>query len=140
MSVFIGPYVHRIDPILVEIAGVHMWWYGLSYALGFLNVLAYVTKRRHRMGLTSREAWSLCIVFAVSVLVGGRTIEVAFDEWPFYRDHLRLVPWLWLGGMATHGLLLGAAAGVAIFARLWNKPFMAIADELVVPGAILMGL
>jgi len=65
---------------------------------------------------------------------------VAFDEWPFYRQHLSLIPWLWLGGMATHGLLLGAAAGVWLFARWSGKPFMAIADELVIPGALLMGL
>ena len=29
---------------------------------------------------------------AVSVLIGGRTVEIAFDEWPFYREHLRLIP------------------------------------------------
>ena len=52
------------------------------------------------------------------MLVGGRTIEVAFDEWPFYREHLPLIPAFWLGGMATHGLLVGAAAGTAAFSYL----------------------
>jgi phosphatidylglycerol:prolipoprotein diacylglycerol transferase len=140
MHALMGPYVHRIDPILVDIAGIHVWWYGLSYALGFLNVSLFMMRARRRLGLTPADVYSLSIVFAISVLVGGRAIEVMFDEWPFYREHPLLVPWLWLGGMATHGLLLGAALGVYIFARIWDKPFMAIADELVVPGAVLMGL
>ena len=43
-------------------------------------------------------------------------MQIAFDEWPFYSAHPQLVPAFWLGGMATHGLLLGAAAATAVFA------------------------
>ena len=25
-----GPYIHQIDPVLFDIAGVHVWWYGLG--------------------------------------------------------------------------------------------------------------
>jgi phosphatidylglycerol:prolipoprotein diacylglycerol transferase len=42
--------------------------------------------------------------------------------------------------MATHGLLLGAASATAVFALLWNKPFLALADSLAIPGAFLMGV
>ena len=27
-----GPYIHQIDPILFDVAGVHVWWYGLGFA------------------------------------------------------------------------------------------------------------
>jgi hypothetical protein len=30
-----GGWVHRIDPILGSIGGLHVWWYGLGFALGF---------------------------------------------------------------------------------------------------------
>ena len=42
----VGPYVHRIDPIIGTILGVHLWWYGLSYALGFTNALLFIARRR----------------------------------------------------------------------------------------------
>jgi phosphatidylglycerol:prolipoprotein diacylglycerol transferase len=67
-------------------------------------------------------------------------IQVAFDEWPFYREHLRLVPALWLGGMATHGLLLGAAAAVCLFSHGRRVPLRVLADAVVIPGAFLLGV
>jgi prolipoprotein diacylglyceryltransferase len=42
-------FVHRIDPILASVAGVHLWWYGLSYALGFLNIYVYLRRIRERL-------------------------------------------------------------------------------------------
>jgi phosphatidylglycerol:prolipoprotein diacylglycerol transferase len=136
----LGPFVHRIDPIIGEFVGMYFWWYGLSYVLGFLGIWRWSTRHHRRMGLSLREACSLAIVFCLGVLAGGRAVEVAFDEWPFYREHLWLVPAVWLGGMATHGLLVGAAVSAWLFARLWRKGFLELADELVIPGAFLMGM
>ena len=139
-SAMLGPYVHDIDPVLGEIGGVYLWWYGLSYTLGFANIHWWLRRRRERLGLSPSEVYTLTLFFCVGVLAGGRFIEVAFDEWPFYQGHLRLIPACWLGGMATHGLLLGAAAGTALFALMYRKPFLELADELVIPGAFLMGM
>lgn len=33
-------FVHRIDPIPFTLGGVHLWWYGLSYALGWRSAPA----------------------------------------------------------------------------------------------------
>ena len=33
-----GPFVHRLDPVIAEVGGVYLWWYGLSFALGFLQI------------------------------------------------------------------------------------------------------
>ena len=135
-----GPYVHAVDPVLFGLGGVYFWWYGLSYTLGFLNLHLSLLRARRRLGFSAAEVYALTLYFSVGVLIGGRGIEVAFDEWAFYRQHPALIPALWLGGMATHGLLLGAAAGTWLFCRLHGRPFRVVADALVVPGALLMGL
>jgi phosphatidylglycerol---prolipoprotein diacylglyceryl transferase len=128
------------DPILGSIGGVHLWWYGLSYTLGFLNIYWYLRRSRRRLALTLAEVTSLTLSLALGVLAGGRVVEVAFDEWPFYRENPLLIPAYWLGGMATHGLLLGATAGLFLFSYVWLKPFRELADALVIPGAFLMGV
>lgn len=136
----LGPYVHRIDPVLADLGGVYLWWYGLGYTLGFLQIFLVLRRRRQRLGLSRRDVYTLTLLLVAGILAGGRAIEVGFDEWSFYRQHPALVPALWLGGMATHGLMLGAAAAAAAFARWRRTPFLPLADELVVPGALLMGL
>jgi len=133
-------FVHRIDPILFTLGGVHLWWYGLSYALGFISILRALLGMRARLALTRHEVWALALCVCTGVLVGGRFVEVLFDEWPFYSTHPGYIPALWLGGMATHGLLLGAAVGTVLFAFVYHKPLLELADALVVPGAFLMGI
>jgi phosphatidylglycerol:prolipoprotein diacylglycerol transferase len=135
-----GRYVHDIDPIALDLGVVYLWWYGIGFALGFLQLYRFLRANRHPLYLRRRDVYTLTLCLVVGVLGGGRLIEVSFDEWPFYRDHLQLIPAYWLGGMATHGLLLGAAAAVGLFAWLGRRPFLPLADALVIPGAILMGL
>ena len=135
-----GPYVHHLDPIVTTLAGVHIWWYGVGYAAGFAEMLVFLLGTRHTLGLSRRDVYALVLFVAIGVLVGGRAIEVSFDEWPFYRDHPQLIPALWLGGMATHGLLLGAAAGLALYSYVSRKPLLETADALVIAGAFLMGV
>ena len=135
-----GPYVHQIDPILFDIAGVHLWWYGLGFTLGFLEIHLFLRRRHGQPHLSLREVWSLSLFMVIGVLVGGRAVEIAFDEWSFYRGHLGLIPAYWLGGMATHGLMLGGAIGAGLFALRYRKSFLLLADTLVIPAAFLMGI
>ena len=136
----IGPYVHHMDPIIGTILGVHLWWYGLSYTLGFLNAHLFIRRKQSQLSLTIRSAYTLSLLLASSVLIGGRFVQVAFYEWPYYREHLSLIPAYWLGGMATHGLLFGGLIGVWIFARLHAQPFLKITDTLAIPAAVIMGV
>ena len=74
-----GPYIHQIDPILFDIAGVHVWWYGLGFALGFLEIHLFLRRGHGRLHLSLRDVWSLSLFIAVGVLVGGRLVEITFD-------------------------------------------------------------
>jgi phosphatidylglycerol:prolipoprotein diacylglycerol transferase len=133
-------FIHRIDPIFAEVGGVYLWWYGLSYTLGFLGTHLWLRRVRQRLGLTLREVYDLTLFFSLGVLIGGRAVEVIFYEWPYYGRHPEHIPCVWLGGMSTHGVLLGAVASIWLFCYLRGKSFLAIADELVIPGAFYMGM
>jgi len=135
-----GGYVHNIDPVLADIGGLHFWWYGLGFALGFFQIQRFLMREHLRLGLSRREVWTLSTVFGFGTIIGGRAVAIVFDEWPFYSGHPGFIPAFWLGGMATHGLLLGAATATALYALISKKPFLILADALVIPGAFLMGM
>jgi len=136
----LGPFVHRIDPIIGEIGGLYLWWYGLSYALGFLGIYLWFRRARGRLGFSRTEVYDITLALAVGVLLGGRIVEIVFYEWDYYQMHLLQMPAYWLGGMATHGLLLGGALGTFVFCRRKKKSFLRMADELVIPVAWVMGV
>jgi len=133
-------YVHDVDPILATVGGVHLWWYGLGFALGFANILLWTWRRRGELGFSVSTAYALALHVALGVLVGGRMVEVVFYEWPFYGRHPALVPAVWIGGMATHGLLFGGLAGLLIFCARYRQGFLAMADLLSVPAAFILGM
>jgi phosphatidylglycerol:prolipoprotein diacylglycerol transferase len=135
----LGPYVHNIDPIVTSVAGVHLWWYGSSYALGFLNAHLFLRRNRQKLGLSVGSVYDLTLLLAAGVLVGGRSLVVFNNEWSFYREHLSLIPAIWLGGLATHGLIVGGSAGVFLFCLAYHKPFRQIFDEIAVPAAFILG-
>ncbi|MBI4189958.1 MAG: prolipoprotein diacylglyceryl transferase [Betaproteobacteria bacterium] len=139
MILMLGPYVHNIDPIIGSVFGIYLWWYGLSYTLGFLNAHRFVRGRRGELGLDMKSIYDLSLLLAGGVLLGGRFVEVVFYEWPFYREHFYLVPAFWLGGMATHGLLFGGLTGTWLFCRLNRKSFLSITDALAIPAAFILG-
>ena len=118
---------------------MHLWWYGLSYTLGFLNAHLFLRRHRAEFGLSLRSIYTLSLCLAVGVLLGGRMLVVFDHEWVFYREHPGLIPAVWLGGMATHGLLLGGFAGVMAYCIAKRLPFRPVFDALAIPAAIIMG-
>lgn len=132
--------VHRINPLLGEVLGLKLWYYGLSYSLGFLGVYLWFKRAQRRLGWTDRDILDLSILVALGVLLGGRALEIAFYEWSYYTQHPSQVFSYWRGGMASHGILLGGIVAIWLFSRLRGKSFLVVADEVVIPAAFLMGV
>ncbi len=129
-----------MDPLLAEVWGIKLWYYGLAWALGFFAVFLWVMLRRSYIGLSSRQAWNLTLFFSLSCLVFGRAFQVFFYEWEFFRGKYPEILAFWKGGMAYEGVVVGALAGVALFCVIHRKSFLLLADELVIPVAFLLAL
>ncbi len=125
---------------MAEVGPFRLWYYGLAYAIGLLTVDLWVWLKRERLGFDGRDVAEFSVLFGAGVLLGGRVFDVLLYEWFYYEDHVWQIPNLWQGGMATHGVILGAVIGTLAFCRLRRKSLLEIADELVIPGAVLMAL
>ena len=135
-----GPFVHQIDPVIGEIASIYLWWYGASYTVGLLGAFFWIKRIRGSLNYDLHSIYALTIILSLGVLLGGRIVEVVFYEWSYYGNHLWHIAAIWIGGMSTHGVLLGAAASVWLFCRSRGKQFLPLADELAIAGAFIMGL
>lgn len=111
----------------------------MSFTLGFLNMHLVVRRNRERLGLSLNAAYLLTLFFAIGVLLGGRALVVFNNEWDFYGEHLWLIPAIWLGGFASHGLIFGGAAGVMLFCFKYKIPFRPVLDDLAIAACFILG-
>ena len=135
-----GPFIHNIDPIIGQIGELYLWWYGLSYSLGFLCLFLWLYNARDSLAINIRQVYDLTILIALGVLIGGRSVEVIFYEWAYYSTHSLHIFWVWLGGMSTHGILLGGTLAAWLFCRVNQKRFLPLADGLMIPSLFIMGV
>jgi phosphatidylglycerol:prolipoprotein diacylglycerol transferase len=133
-------FTHDFDKVIAHVFGLPLCWYGAVYTVGFLGVFGWFALRRSRLGLSMAHVLDLSIAIAIGVLIGGRAFDILVYELDYYRGHpLQALNW-WRGGLATHGVLLGALVSVQAFCRLRGKPFLQVVDELTVPAAFLLAV
>jgi phosphatidylglycerol:prolipoprotein diacylglycerol transferase len=112
----------------------------LFRSIGFLGIWAWFRWRADRLALSARDVMDLSILAAAGCLIGGRIFDILVYEADYYRLHpLHALDW-WRGGLATHGVMLGGVAGVALFAWSRHRPLAVLLDEICVPAAVLMGI
>ena len=124
-------------------------WYALAYIVGILIGWQIVKSLAKRPTLwpedtapMSREAVEDLLTYIVlGVILGGRIGFVLFYQPAYYFANPVEILYIWQGGMAFHGGLLGVALALVLFSRKHNVPLMSAADALAVatPPGILLG-
>lgn len=133
----------KIDPVLVHIGPLSIHWYGIMYLVGFLSawILGCRRIRHHHLPLSKEELADLIFYCAVGVIVGGRLGYVSFYQPAAFLAKPWTVFYLWQGGMSFHGGLIGVAAALVCFAKLFKKPLLVVTDfaALMTPLGLAFG-
>ena len=127
------------DRYLIEnLFGVEGWnitWYGLILGLGILSGLfaAWLEVRRQKLKtdiLFDFMLWAIPLA-----VIGARAYFVSF-EWPQYKADPITALYVWKGGLAIYGAVIGGFFAALIFTRRIQFPLFRFVD-IVVPGLIL---
>ncbi len=99
-----------------SVGPLQIHWYGVLIAVGMLLAVLYASRRCKLFGLEENDLIDglLCIVpFAV---LCARAYYCIF-QWEAYADNPISVLYIWEGGLAIYGGIIGAAIGIVAFAR-----------------------
>ncbi len=109
--------------------------YGLLIA-GAMALGVYLCSRQEKwLGLPKDTAVDFALWVLPAAIVGARLYYVAF-QWPLYAaDPVRIL-YLWEGGLAIYGGVIGGALCALVFARVRKIPFAVLAD-MTAPALIL---
>ena len=100
-----------------SIGSLEIHWYGVLIAVGLMLALLYGLGQSKKFGLKDDDIIDgvLCIVpFAVLCAI---LYYCSFD-WDRYKDNLISILYIWEGGLAIYGGVIGAAIGIVAFALI----------------------
>ncbi len=109
-----------LSPIAFSIGSFQVYWYGLSYLLGFVlgSVILYRVAQRWETPIVFDDVSSLMMGIAFGVILGGRLGYVLFYGAGFYLHNPSHIFMFSEGGMSFHGGLIGAIVGGVIACKL----------------------
>ncbi len=138
----------NFNPVAVAIGPIVIRWYALAYIVGIVLGWVYARALIKRERLWGGPAPVSLIQFddfilwvTLGIIIGGRTGEVLFWNFPYYYAHPLEIFQLWNGGMSFHGGYLGCAVAVIAFALTQRISILSLGDLTcaVAPIGIFLG-
>lgn len=127
----------KINPVAFSIGDLEVRWYGIIIAVGFLLALVYAFSRIKNFGLDADRVVDVVLGGAVGALICARLYYVIFKWSEEYASNPIKALYIWEGGLAIYGGLIGAFVFGAIFSKLRKVKLLPVFD--LAGSAILLG-
>ena len=105
-------------------------FYGLVIACGLLLAVWYGMKRAKTFGFTEDDILDGVLWVTPFAIACARAYYCIFS-WESYADNLISVLYIWEGGLAIYGGVLGALVGVAVFCLIKKIKIAALLDVVL---------
>ena len=115
--------------------GRDVYWYGVLMALGIVIAVWLALREGKRKRLTEDDILDMCLVVIPSGVVGARLYYVIF-EWASYAANPIRILYIWEGGLAIYGAVIGGLLGMFVYSRIKKIRFLKLAD-CIAPGLVL---
>lgn len=113
--------------VAFSIGSKPIYWYGIIIAAGFLLAVYYAMRRADQFGLTQDNIIDMLICAVPLAIVGARAYYCLFS-WNLYKDDPIRVLYIWEGGLAIYGGVIGAAIGLFLYTKVKKVKTSALLD------------
>ena len=104
-----------------------IYWYGIIIAVGFILAVLYAMKRSDKFGLTQDNVLDMLLCAVPLAIIGARAYYCIFS-WEMYKDDPISVLYIWNGGLAIYGAVIGAVIGLVIITKVRKINTLAMMD------------
>ena len=127
------------NPVAFTVFGKDIYWYGIIIAAGFLLAVFYMLARAKDFGITQDDVLDM-ILWAVPIGVICARLYYCIFYWELYADDPISILYIWEGGLAIYGGILGGAIALLLFCAVRHMPLLQLADVLVPALALGQGI
>lgn len=115
------------SPVAFTVFGKDIYWYGIIIASGFLLAVLYMLHRAKDFGVTQDDVLDM-ILWAVPIGVVCARLYYCIFYWELYEDDPISMLYIWEGGLAIYGGIIGACIAVVIYSRKKKQNFSLLMD------------
>ena len=105
-----------MNPILVDLGFVQIYWYSVMLFIGFLLGGYLLLREAKRHGVSEEFIINMFFYTIPIAIIGARLYYVAFS-WDMYKDNLIDILKVWEGGLAIHGGVLFGLIFIIIYSK-----------------------
>lgn len=121
----------------ISIGPLEIHWYGLLIAVGLLLAVVYGCRRGKAFGLKENDLIDGVLCIVPIAVICARAYYCIF-QWEAYTDDPISMLYIWQGGLAIYGGVIGAAIGIVIFSLIKkNKVKLTAALDLTALGFLI---
>ena len=118
----------EVNPVrALEIGPFSFHLYGLIIAFGLMLAVLYACKRSRQFGLTADDLTDGVLWIVPLAILCARLYYCIF-QWKSYKDNPIEILYIWQGGLAIYGGVIGAALGIILFSRMKKVKIGAVLD------------
>ena len=126
----------ELDPVRVLSLGpLNIHLYGLIIACGLAAAVLYACRRSSGFGLKEDDIVDGVLYVTPFAILCARLYYCIFS-WEMYRDNPISILYIWEGGLAIYGGVLGAIVGVTVYCKFRKIPVATLLD-LVALGFLI---
>ena len=119
----------------IELGPLTIHYYGLIIALGLVLAVLYCSRRAKEFGLTEDHVLDGVLWVTPFAILCARAYYCAFSWEEFAQDPISVL-YIWNGGIAIYGGVLGAVAGMWAFCK-WKKIRLSATLDLILLGFLI---
>ncbi len=114
-------------PSSMRLGPLEIHWYGVIIAVGLLLAVVYCSRRSKQFGISQDDLLDGVLWVTPFAIVCARLYYCVF-QWSSYADNPISILYIWQGGLAIYGGVLGAVVGVIVFSRVKKIKIPALLD------------
>ena len=125
----------NVNPVAFSLFGKDVYWYGVIIGCAIILAVLLCTYIAKKQGISSDTIYDVVLWGTPAAIIFARIYYCVFS-WEKYADNPIEVFYIWEGGIAIYGAVIGAVVAAYIYCRAkkleWRKVF-----DVCIPGVML---
>ena len=134
---FLGIEVN--PPRTLSLCPLTAHYYGLIIAVGLVLAVMYACRRSKEFGLKEDDILDGVLWVTPFAICCARIYYVAFS-WDMYKDDPISALYIWEGGIAIYGGVIGAIIGMAVMSKIKKVKFTTVLDLILMVFLLGQGI